>query len=788
MVISALDRKLLRDLAALRGQALTIALVVACGISGYVGMESTYLSLERGRDLYYDAQRFPDVFAHLERAPDEAAARLATLPGVAEIEPRIVDTVLLPVADLPEPAIGRVVGLPAGQPAMSRIVLVDGRLPEPGRADEVVLLAAFAKEHSLGPGSTLPAVLNGVRRELRVVGTGQSPEFVFASGGEGITDTRRLGILWMDRAAIAPVFAMDGAFDDVVVRLQPGANEAAVIDALDRALAPYGGRGAVGRKKQPSNMILEQEFGQLRTFATSLPVIFLGVAAFLLNVVLSRLVALQRGQIATLKALGYSNAEVGAHYGKLVATIALAGAAGGLALGAWLGRGMLGLYEPYFNMPDMTFRLDAAVTARAVLVSLAAAAVGGVATLRRVAKLRPAEAMQPEAPPTYRAGALERWSVDRVFGGLGRMVAREQLRRPLRTGLSVLGISAALLGLLGARLSNDAIGAFETMLFDAAQREDVAVGFRQVAAESAESEVRHLPGVLSTEATRAVPVRVRRGPRAREVALVGHPAGAALRRVMEWPPREVPVPPSGVMLTDELARILGVSLGEDVEMDVLEGDRRTVRAPVVAVAGEVFGLQVHAAMPTLHALLGEGGGISGVVLRVDPEKEAALERRLAQMPNVASVALRRTTYENFRKQAAQSMDVTTLILTLFSVTIAIGVIYNDARVTLAVRARDLATLRVLGFRRREVATIVLGELASNVVLALAPGLLVGRWLLGRLLRGMVDLELMRYPILTGRQSFAFAVTVLVGTAAATMLLVRRRIDRLDMIAVLKTRE
>jgi putative ABC transport system permease protein len=671
---------------------------------------------------------------------------------------------------------------------MSQVVLTDGRLPEAGHAEEVVLLASFADANGLRPGSTLPGVINGIRRDLRVVGTGQSPEFIYATVGEGIADIRRLGVLWMDRDAVAPAFAMVGAFDELVVRLEPGASEPAVIDAINRTLEPYGGLGAVGRSKQPSNMMLEQEFGQLRAFATSIPVIFLGVASFLLNVVLSRLVNLQRVQIATLKALGYTNREVGAHYGKLVGAIALLGAAGGMAMGAWLGRGMLGLYEPYFNLPDMTFRMDASVAARAILVSLAAAAVGGLATLRRVTRLRPAEAMQPEAPPVYRANALERRGLDRIFGGLGRMVAREQLRRPLRTMLSVIGIAAALMGLLAARLENDAIDAFQTILFESSQQDDVAITTRRAAADSVEREVAHLPGVLTTEQMRVVPVRIHHEHRSREIAFIGHPNAPALRRVMEWPARDIPIPPNGVMLTSELGHILDVAVGQEVELEIREGDRRTVRAPVVAFADEVFGLQAHATLGTLHRLLGEREGVSTVLVRVDPEAEVALDRRLREMPNIASVSRKRSVRENFEKQTAETSGVTTLILTLFSITIAIGVIYNDARVTLSLRARDLATLRVLGFRRREIAVVVIGELASNVVLALAPGLIIGGWALGRMLRGMVDLELMRYPMLTTTQSYGFAVTVLVAAAAATALVVRRRIDRLDMIAVLKTRE
>jgi putative ABC transport system permease protein len=788
-MVTPLDKKLARDLLGLSGQAITIALVVACGIAGYVSMQSACSSLQAAGDRFYEETRFADVFVHLERAPNEVAARVATLPGVAAVEPRVVDSVLLPLADMPEPAVGKVVTLPAsGRPALSDIVLRAGRLPTPGRADEAVLLASFAREHGLDTGSTVPAVINGVLRDVRIVGLAMSPEYVFATTGEGIVDMRRLAVLWMDRDAIAPAFQLDGAFDDLVLRLQPGASDAAVIDRVDRLLAPYGGLGAVPRRKQPSAFMLAQELDQLRALATLVPAIFLGVAAYLLNVVLSRLVGLQRGQIATLKAVGYTNREVGVHFAKLVAAITLLGTALGIGLGAWLGRGMLGLYRPYFELPNMTYRLDLGVTATGVAVSLAAAAVGAYWTLRKVVRLPPAEAMQPEAPPTYRPTLVERLGLARALGGLGRMVMRELLRRPLRTVLSVLGLSLAVMGLVTSRFGYDAVDAFETALFDTSQRDDLAVTLRNPAPDSAARELRHVPGVLATETLRVAPVRVRFGARYRDVALIGHPAGAQLRRVFRWPPRQIAVPGQGVMLTTKLGEILGVHLGDDVVLEVLEGDRRVVRAPVVAFADEVFGLQVHASERTVHRLLGEGEGVTTVAMRVDPLLEDAVARRLSDMPNVASVSRRRTVRADFHARTGETLWIESLVLLAFSVVIAIGVVYNDARVALSVRARDLASLRVLGFTRREISTVLLGELATDVILAIVPGLLLGWLVLTRGMPRLVDAELMRYPVVASSKTFAIAVLVLFAAALATGLVVRRKLDRLDLVAVLKTRE
>ncbi len=788
-MVSPLDRKLLRDLWAMRGQALTIALVVACGIAGYVSMQSTCYSLERASDVFYEETRFPDVFVHLKRAPNDVEARLATIPGVARVETRVADAVLLPLEDMPEPAIGKIITLPAnGQPTLSDLWLREGRRPIHDRADEAVLLASFAAAHDIRTGTTIPAVINGVLRDVHIVGIAMSPEYVFAMGSEGIVDMRRIAVLWMDRDAIAPAFQLDGAFDDVVARLEPGANDLAVTEAVDRMLAPYGGLGAVPRRKQPSAFMLAQELDQLRAIATLVPLIFLGVAAFLLNVVLSRVIGLQRGQIATLKALGYTNGEVGFHFGKLAFSIALLGTALGIALGVWLGRGMLGLYRPYFELPEMTYHLDIGVTATSVVVSLGAAFIGAFVTLRKVVKLAPAAAMQAEPPPTYKPTWLERIGVAKLLDGLGRMVMRELLRRPLRTALSVCGLSLAIMGLVTARFGYDAVDAFELMLFETTQRDDISVTLRDPKSDSAARELAHVPGVLTTEKLRVAPVRARFGPRFRDVTLIGHPDGAQLRRVFRWPPAEVAVPSDGVMVTTKLAEILGVRLGDDVELEILEGDRRIVRAPVVAFADEVFGLQVHASERAMHRMLGEIEGTTTIAMRIDSAYETEIEKRLREMPNVASVTRRQTLRDDFHARMGETLWTEALILILFSVVIAIGVVYNDARISLSMRARDLASLRVLGFTRGEISTVLIGELATDVILAIAPGLALGFIVLTRGMPKMVDAELMRYPVITSAKTFALAIIVLVAAALATALVVRRRLDRLDLIAVLKTRE
>jgi putative ABC transport system permease protein len=789
VMVSALTKKLVRDLSRMRGQAITIAIVVACGIASFVTLRSAYASLLTARDAYYDAQRFGDVFVHLKRAPDPVLARIEEIPGVSMAEARLVETVMVPIEDSQQPASARLVGIQMGaEPRLDAPLLRRGRMPEPGRPDEVAVLEAFANAHGLVPGARVPVVINGTLRELRVVGIVMSPEYVFAIPAGGITeDARRFGVFWMDRAVIGPAFQLDGAFDDVVVRLQPNANERDVMERLDALLAPYGGLGAVARDHQPSNYIVENKLQQLQSYAVIAPLIFLGVAAFLVNVVLSRLVYLQRPQIATLKALGYRNAEIGLHYLELVLVIVVIGALAGIALGIWLGRGMLHLYQQYFEFPEYTFRLGIDVVATSVLVSALAESAGALATVRRVSRLAPAEAMLPEAPPTYRASLFERIGPGRWLSIAARMVLRELVRRPLRLLLSVTGISMGIAVIVSGAFIGGAMDAITGLEFEKAEREDVSVTFTQAIDADALRELSHVRGVLGAEGLRVVPVRVRNGDRFRDIALTGHPDGATLRRVFEWPGNLVPIPEDGVLLTDVLAQRLDVGIGDVVDVEVLEGRRQTRRVRVSGLAHEMFGLNAHMSMRTLHALLDETDVVTTALLTVDPRLEAAIDEDLKAMPRVATVSRRKDIIDLFERQSAQATRTTSLILTIFGAMIAVGVVYNNARVALSMRSRDLASLRVLGFTRREISAVLLGELFTYVVLSILPGLLLGK-LLAVWIMGSIGAEMFRMPAVVTPGTYVFSAAVTSLAALASALVVRRQLDKLDLVAVLKARE
>jgi len=787
--MDVIDRKLLRDLYLLRGQVVTIGLVVAAGVAAYVALQGTWASLESSRETYYERQRFADVFAHFKRAPLSLVADLQAIDGVAEVDPRIVDGVMVPIETLREPASGQVVSLPDHRISrLNQLYLVAGSLPEPGRPDDAAVLESFVRAHDLKVGDTVPAVINGTIRKLRITGVAMSPEYVFPMPVAGIfSDERRFAVFWMRESVIAPAFDLKNAFNDVSIRLQSGASLDAVIAAVDRVLEPYGGDGAYGRKDQASNNILTGELAGLKAMATVAPIIFLGVAAFLLNVVLSRLVLLQRSQIATLKAVGYRNRAIGLHYVKLVSLITLGGSALGVALGVYLGSAMTEMYTAYFHFPVLAYELDTRVVSIAVGVSIAAGVLGAITSATRVAKLPPAEAMRPAAPPTYGSTPLDRIGLYRFIAPAARMVVREIERQPMRTALSVIGISFAVAIMVVARVSADAMDLLLQLQFEQAWREDVAVTFRDPLSDRAVRELGHLPGVRYAEGIRSVPVRFVNDNRKRESVLLGYPEDETLRRVVDVDRKVVPIPETGVMLTGKLAEVLDLHVDDYVRVETLEGERRKFLLRVTSLAAEPFGLQGHMRLSELERATGEQGTASMALLRIDPRQYWVTEPRLKKFPKIGGVLRKQTIIDQFKTQTADMMVVMALILTLFAATIAIGVVYNNARNALSMRSRDLASPRVLGFRRAEISAVLLGELGIQVLLAIPIGLAIGTWMSKAMMR-MSDPEQYRLPVDLSTTTYAYAAGVTMAAGAISALLVRRKLDKLDLIAVLKTRE
>ncbi len=787
--MGALDRKLIRDLRHVWLQALAVALVIGCGVAMYVMSLGTLRSLEETRAAYYERYRFADIFAEVKRAPERLGREIASIPGVARVETRIVAMVTLDVAGMAEPARGLLISVPERHPPeLNGLHLRMGRSVQPGNLGEVVLNEAFAEAHGLRPGDYLHAVINGRKRQLDVVGVALSPEYIYSLGpGAMMPDDRRFGVMWVGRGMLAAAYDLEDSFNSVSLTMMRGASEPAIIAALDRTLQPYGGVGAYGRKDQVSDWYISNEMMQLESMARVAPAIFLGVAAFLLHIVISRLIATEREQIGLLKAFGYSGLAVGWHYTKFVLAIVGIGIFLGFAGGAWLGRGLTEMYTDFFRFPFLYYRVDFSTFLIAALISVLVALAGTLGAVRRAVLLPAAVAMQPAPPPVYRRTLAERLGLTFRFGPATRMVLRHIMRRPMRSGLTTLGIAMAVAILISSMFMLDSIEMIIDVQFNRINRQDVTVSLVEARPAGVVREFEAMPGVLRAEPVRAVAVRIRNRHLSRRTALIGMMPGSDLGRLLDQDLHAVSMPPEGLVLSAKLAEVLGVGRGDRLTVEAMEGRRPTAQIPVTAVVEGYIGTSAYMDMAALNRFMGDQPMVSLAYLQIDPLRETALYRKLKDSPAVAGVTVEKAAVESFRETLAESMLLMTTFNILFAGMIAFGVVYNSARISLSERGRELASLRVLGFTRAEVSWILLGEFALLTVAALIPGFVIGYGLSWAMAEGF-ETELFRIPLVIERGTYGFSALVVLSAALLTGLMVRRRIDHLDLVAVLKTRE
>ncbi len=790
-LLSALDLKVLRDAWRLRGQLAAIGGVIACGLGVFVGMRATMTSLQDARTTYYAERRFGDVFVRVVRAPERVAQSLAAVPGVRRVQTRVVADVTLDVPGVAETATGRLVSLPEhGEPVLNGVHLRSGRFPAPGRWREVVVSEVFAEATGLGPGARLETVLNGKREVLEIVGTGLSPEYVRSVGpGLLMPDDRRFGVLWIRRPPLAAAFDMEGAFNDASLRLARGARVPEVLARVDELLERYGGGGAITRADQESAFFVENELDQLATYVWMVPSMFLAVAAFLLNVVIGRIVAGQREQISALKALGYRDAEVGAHYAKLIGLVVLVGCAAGLVIGAWLGDAMTRMYVRYYRFPDLPFGLGSRAVLQGVAVSALAAALGTWAAIRRVVALPPAEGLRPEPPPSYGRSLVDRLRIARRLPTGARLVVRELERRPLRAVFSVVAIAlAAGLTVMNAFTLDSVLRMFNVQ-FGLQQREDVTVTLTEPRSLGVLSELRALPGVFHAEPSRTVPVELRHGVRVERVGITGIPAGARLQGLLDPDLRDVPVPDDGLVLTTKLAELLAARAGDTLTVRVLEGARPTLELPVARVVESYVGLSAHMELAALCRVLGEPPTLNAARLVVDDARLPDLHAAVKRTPVVAGATDRDAVLRSARELIDQNIGAFVAVSLSFSLVMAFGVLYNAVRVTLAERSHELASLRVLGFRRGEVAALLLGELGLLVGAALPLGLLAGRAMAQMLVSSPgYDTDQFRLPLVVSPATYAMAVLTVLAAGAVSSWSAWRKLERIDIVEVLKARD
>jgi putative ABC transport system permease protein len=773
----------------MKGQVFAITLVVMSGVATFVMFISTVNSLNFTRNKFYRDYNFADVFVDLKRAPESLKDKIKNIEGIKELETRVAAFAKLDIRGSSESITGKIISIPDdGKPLLNRLYLRKGRLVDPAKDDEVVINETFAQAHGLNLGEQFAAVINGKWKKLTITGIALSPEFVLLlKPGAMSPDFKRYGALWMSRKAINKAYDMEGAFNDVVLTLYPGAKVSDVLRDLDNVLGRYGGFGAYARKDQISHRLLNEEFKQLQTSSKIYPTIFICVAAFLLNVVMSRTINTQREQIATLKAFGYNNLDVGIHYAKLIILIISTGLLGGIVAGIWFAHMLGGIYMESYRFPFFIYKLYPGVIIFAIFISIASALAGTMHSLWRAAKQPPAEAMRPEAPAHYRVSFIEKTGIGRWLSQPSRIIARNIERKPVRTFLSIIGIAVACATMISSGFFKDSVDFMIHVQYVLSEKEDMTVTFVEPTSYKAIYELKETQGIHNGEGFRNVPVKFKFGNRSYKTVLNGIEPDSRLHLLLDKNLQNIPIPPSGILLTDQLGKILGVKAGDMLTIEALEGSKAVREVPVVALAKQYLGVMGYMNLNALNRLMNEGDAISGAYLVTDSNYRDNLFQTFIKMPRVSETVVRNNEINNFYEIMAKGMLFFTFIATLMACSIAFGVVYNSARISLSERSRELSSLRVLGYTRGEIAYILLGELGLITLVAIPLGFIMGYWICAYVAYALAS-DLFRVPMVIELSTYAQAAVVIIISALISGLIVRYKLDHLDLVEVLKTKE
>ena len=794
MVNHVLLRKLLRDLFSHKIALLALVVIVTIGVGCYVGMAAVYRDMDGSRHRYYVGYRLADFTVDLKRAPRWAVDDIAALPNVRAVRGRVSMAVRIGLPNCPEPISGTAISMPEKNlPVLNDILLRSGTRFSGANENEVIVNEAFARENGLYPGSRIRVLLLDKEHDLLVVGTAMSPEFVYVmpAGGGLAPDPARTGVLYLGEDFLQKSCDLDGAYNQIVGLAHDNSRTALenTLRLIEDKLDPYGVTNTTPIQEQPSARFLRDELQGLKTTATVIPVIFLGVAALVLNILMSRMVAQQRTVIGTLRALGYSSFAILRHYLGFGVIVGALGGVFGMAFGWWTQGQMIGLYGVFYTLPGFVPHFYPNIFLTGFFISIAFAVAGTVKGVRHAVRLQPAEAMRP--PPPERGGRVLPERMGALWRRLSfrrKMILRAVFRNPFRSTVSIAAsfISTTLVfGVLSNVASLDYLMNYE---FNRVMHQDVTVSLRDPAGRRGPSELAGMPLVASVEPQLAVVCDVANGPRRRRIGVTGIARGNRLYTPLDGAGQPIVIPDEGLVLTRKLAEILDAEPGDSVRLRPLIGRRQEVEAAVVGVVDTFLGLSAYADIAYLSRLLGEEWS-ANVLLGTEapaPTRSGFLNA-LRERPKVVGVGERSRALTQMNETLGRTMGTMISIMVIFAGMIAFGSVLNAALVSLSERQREVGTLRALGYTPRQVAAVFSGESVLlngvGILLGMAGG--VG---FTHMISAIYNTELYRFPTVITPERFFVVAALMAAFVGLAQLIVGRLVRRLPWLEVLNVQE
>ncbi len=789
-----LHRKLLRDVWQSRGTLAIVVMIIAIGTSSLVGLGSAHRILGLSQAEYYRQCHFADFWINVKKAPLTEVERIARMPEILEVQGRVVFDVLVDLPEQNQPITGRLLSTPVrnADRALNGIHLVSGSGFSDDRDEEVIISDTFAEAHDLQLGDRIHIILNRRREAFVIVGTAISPEYVYMVRGPGdlVPDKEHFGVFYIKQDYARDVLGFRDAFNELTGRVTAGSEDQldTLLEKIDRSLSPYGVLETVPRERQASHRFLSDEIAGLWATATVMPLIFLAVAALVLNIIMIRLAQRQRTTIGTLKAMGYSNRQILGHYLSFGVVIGILGGLIGCGLGLLMALGMIEMYKLFFQFPHFVFRVYPDLLGIGILVSVVFAVFGTVRGVLEVLRLAPAEAMRPKPPERGGRIFLERFPLLwKCFDFHTQMALRNVFRNRIRTLTGVISTALSISLIFMSLVLYDSFLYMIDYQFEQVAHSDVDVGLREEKSIAALWEIRQLPGVDYAEPILGLRCDMAHGRHHRRVSITGLASGHRLTTPMQSGGKPIEIPSQGIVLSKKLAELLDAHIGDTLEVTPVRGYRVTKRVPVASIVESFLGMDCYADQKYLSGVVGEAYAVNSVQLSVNPAQMQEFFKAVKRRPNIQGVSVREDAKENIQKTVIDTSGFSIGIMVCLAGAIAFGSTLNNSLVEIGDRMSEISTLRVLGYRPYQVAGLLMRQTIATFLVGLILAFPLG-YAMVHGLASAYDSELYRIPVIIRPMVAVNTIVLSVLFVAIAELIVYRQITKLDWLEGVKVKE
>lgn len=787
-------KKFLRDLKESKGQFISVLAVVIIGVMFYTGLYSALDIFSGAGQKYFTEYRLADLWSTVYRAPEGVVGRIEAIPGVKMAEGRIVHDVRIFMAD--RNAMVRLISLPdKNQDIVNDIMLKSGSYFSAGAGNQCLVSEDFFKANHLVIGQTIEPIVNGERVKLSIVGTAKSPEYIYEirDATEVFPDHEKFGVIYAKESYLQTILDYKGSVNDISVLLAKDGDSKKVKAEMEKILKPYGLVSTIEKKDQTGYSMFHSDETGLKSMAAIFPMLFFIASAVIIYITMTRMIENQRTLMGVLKALGYSDWDIMLHYQTYPLLVGILGSILGSLIGIFfIGKGLLGVFNSFYNLPTDNSSSHLGIIIPASLTALFFCVFAGYNACRKELRLVPAESMRPKPPTSGRKTLLENFDFFwQRINFSWKIIFRNLFRYKRRSAMASVGIIFSIALLLIALAFRSSMANMVEVQYEDIQKFDLKINFTQMMDTDELSYIRSLSHVQSVEPVMETGMELVNGWKKKDIGVIALDREAKLYGVYDRQGNPAILPSDGVLLPARLMRTLNLHTGDRVTLrSYYPGKNEDRDKKTVAVKGETsqfIGQSAVCSMDYIDYLLNEGAMVNAAYIELDDLKyEKEVTEKLKDILTISTIQSKSEVVANTSKQL-QSMN-TMIFFMLFGASIlAIAVIYNITNINIFERRREIATLSVLGFTSAELKSLVFNENFFISAFGMLIGIPMGRFLAGMAIETQAT-ETLQLPMVMEPTNYLLAAVLIIAFTAIANLLLRNKITSIDMVESLKSAE